>query len=1290
MDSGCSSRDSVRHVSRSILVGTASAAKSTPPLSSSSTSTSHEGYAINLEDKNEAGTKDFTFRLSSTPISRPAIDAHIETVELCSSSRNHDNKGVVSTRIDPPGSLDELKLSLNHSENKTTTIGHSEYNEEHLSLLNKEIPASKPKESKHSWTYSAPNIIDWSILSQNLLTVTYTRADHAIPEYTNMNSCLDYMSRFLIGATESSTFANQAPIFSSPDNEKGEKGCCRSSIFTNRKKDVYQEVYTQDDIAKVVRLKEGLQIKGWKGRCKALQVHLISKHDPARRYTDDESDRTSTASDLSGGTVAKTGQRFPMDLKFEEGVRSSRKSVKTKKRRIQALDVQSRRRSSREKSMMESIRSRGMEDNGMPIPPWCANMEQDDDVNVREDGEAQIFGPILTFALPDMTVHNYTSSDDVKAQDLFLNCPPLLWKVDFPPDPSIALETLTVLDGMLNVDPHTISSGLFESSNDRPHEKQQSHDDDITYDSHSSSDSQLGFDEEDGSVRQPTNIYINGYQSWSYAGSVRKGEEQPTSAMPNFLSKAFNLGGTVPPQPTHSVVGGEEARKIGNLSQEVDAITCDYVTRDEKKPFNDASFYKSSFFTCVTSNDSGDNERIAMNQEGGSAEDGGLALVIGFLSQQKQYGIITFDAKLQRVVMHASLHGAIASSPFISTDWAYCQLIPKKSYDEEPMVHFLNAVAAHHDAKPLQSFPPMTGWCSWYHYYENIDSETLCNNFERLSRLKSQITSDVSIIDDGYITAWGDWTSLKSKEFPDPRSMKKLADNIETNGMTAGLWMAPYACDKNSEIAREHPDWIIKNDEGRIANSSNCGKFFYGLDATNPEVRDYAFRSVRRAVKEWGYKVLKLDFLYAACLAGNGKYDLSLSRAETMYLALKTLREGAGDDAFLIGCGCPLGPAVGIMDAMRISADTGPTWAPEFPLPWWDHSTLPSLRAMVRNSITRACLGHRWWHNDPDCVLLGETTSLTDSEVVSAATVVAMTGGMLLLSDDLSQLSAERLSIATRINPVTGVTGVVLDLHRSNKSGLPSLIRSWCTEKVHDDDAYSQTKSAIEEATVNAKMASFSSDKLWPHPSARKRTCIPVAKGLGTWSVVSMSNWLDEDHTVSVPITSLLPPESSNSSSKVDPNLGYHVYAFWSQKYIWVSGDKFDHSKTLSKKLGAHESEIFHVKPVSLDKPQYIGSDLHFTCGYEVMSFVCTGNTVDLRLKNDVKRNGFVYLHIPTQGTAITAQMNGQKARVEIVARTPREQDKKIIYAGKVVRIWISTASKSLAGMEGRLLLKYK
>jgi len=72
--------------------------------------------------------------------------------------------------------------------------------------------------------------------------------------------------------------------------------------------------------------------------------------------------------------------------------------------------------------------------------------------------------------------------------------------------------------------------------------------------------------------------------------------------------------------------------------------------------------------------------------------------------------------------------------------------------------------------------------------------------------------------------------------------------------------------------------------------------------------------------------VLKIDFLYAACLEGNGIFDLSMSPAQAMDLALQTIRDAAGPHTFLIGCGCPLSSGIGFMDAMRVSADTGHSW----------------------------------------------------------------------------------------------------------------------------------------------------------------------------------------------------------------------------------------------------------------------------------------------------------------------------------------------------------------------------
>ena len=58
--------------------------------------------------------------------------------------------------------------------------------------------------------------------------------------------------------------------------------------------------------------------------------------------------------------------------------------------------------------------------------------------------------------------------------------------------------------------------------------------------------------------------------------------------------------------------------------------------------------------------------------------------------------------------------------------------------------------------------------------------------------------------------------------------------------------------------------------------------------------------------------VLKLDFLYAGVLEGNGRWDGGLSRAKAMDRAMGVLRDAYdGKDVFIIGCGCTIGSAIG-------------------------------------------------------------------------------------------------------------------------------------------------------------------------------------------------------------------------------------------------------------------------------------------------------------------------------------------------------------------------------------------
>jgi len=841
---------------------------------------------------------------------------------------------------------------------------------------------------------------------------------------------------------------------------------------------------------------------------------------------------------------------------------------------------------------------------------------------------------VITYAVPLKTESKYD--------------PPLLWKVQLPPlegegsASAVMMDTITVFDGSVD-------------------------------------------------LREPaTHMYINGYQSWSFAGSLWKGQPQPQPALPNVFTKAFHRGGDLP----------AEATTVFSSSNRMTA-------HSKATP----SFYKSDFYTCVST---GRGQLMD--------ENGGPALLCGWISQHEQLGVVGMDANLSKVSMHAT-HQAQLYNRGIQTDWAYGQLVSPHHYDEEPMVHFLHDCAAYNQARPLQNGPLLTGWCSWYHYYERISAANLRTNFSKLAGLRNKVPTNVAVVDDGYMTAWGDWDSLKPTKF---EGMDNVSRDIQSHGMRPGLWLAPFACDRGSKIAKEHPEWIIRNDNGIPANSSFCGKFFYGLDATNPKVRGHVRGFVRRAVVDWGFQVLKIDFLYAACLEGNGKYDPTMTRAQAMHLALQTIREAAGPDVFLIGCGCPLAAGIGYADGMRISADTGPTWLPALPLPWWDHSSLPALRSMIRNSMTRAPLGHRWWHNDPDCLLLGETTSLTNEEVASAASVVAMTCGMMLLSDDLTKVSIPRMRILTKIFPMTGVSATVLDLHTATANcSLPSIMRVWCTDRYNALEDFRESdffrKSMTEfkenaEATHFGRLASFNFDEPLPHPNERKRSCISVARGLGTWTVISLSNWKNHPRVMEIPHLAVEPPPESGwgvSTSSLPPapeghkgaDVGYHIFSFWSGKYTWVSLEDTHHRNdeadeavaALRRTLGPHETEIFHIRPVTPNLPQYVGSDIHFSCGHEVSSFTIhpdPKHQVDIQLKSNLNRVGHIYIYVPVVDTSHVQMTMGGRTPVRwtVVGNVPSTLPGGSIGAsqciGRILRIMVVVHGDGSEG-DGLVTVEY-
>lgn len=137
----------------------------------------------------------------------------------------------------------------------------------------------------------------------------------------------------------------------------------------------------------------------------------------------------------------------------------------------------------------------------------------------------------------------------------------------------------------------------------------------------------------------------------------------------------------------------------------------------------------------------------------------------------------------------------------------------------------------------------------------------------------------------------GDWLTPDPEKFPD--GLAPLVEKIHAEGYQAGLWLAPFVCEKDSALYREHPDWLLKVDGGPWCCGCNWSGF-YALDIDNREVLNYLETVFHRALDQWGFDLVKLDFLYGAAPFGSKRE----SRAGRMRRAMELLRQWWGGSRF--------------------------------------------------------------------------------------------------------------------------------------------------------------------------------------------------------------------------------------------------------------------------------------------------------------------------------------------------------------------------------------------------------
>lgn len=317
------------------------------------------------------------------------------------------------------------------------------------------------------------------------------------------------------------------------------------------------------------------------------------------------------------------------------------------------------------------------------------------------------------------------------------------------------------------------------------------------------------------------------------------------------------------------------------------------------------------------------------------------------------------------------------------------------------------------------------GYESWYNHYTNINEKLILDDLEGLGHTENLIKGwfidrkkpVVFQIDDGWERAVGEW-DVNLKRFPN--GLAPVAAKIEEAGFVPGLWIAPFLVTRRSRLFAERPGWLLRDKSGQVTIAGYnplWDKQFYCLDLSRKDVLEYLQGVIDRIIDEWGFRYLKLDFLYAGYFSGafaeGGAPHEHYERACAALTARKTAASGL--PVAYLGCGCPLGPSYRHLPLSRIGADTRHQW--EWGLvKLTGHVGGPGAYVSLMDTIGRSFMNGTVFLNDPDVIFLrSRNCKLTEHEKEVTALVNFLLGSQIMLSDDARRQEAADIALTRRI-----------------------------------------------------------------------------------------------------------------------------------------------------------------------------------------------------------------------------------------------------------------------------------
>ena len=239
---------------------------------------------------------------------------------------------------------------------------------------------------------------------------------------------------------------------------------------------------------------------------------------------------------------------------------------------------------------------------------------------------------------------------------------------------------------------------------------------------------------------------------------------------------------------------------------------------------------------------------------------------------------------IQAEALYSAGEISLAQGETLTTPWLYA------TYSDEG----LNKMS-HHFHQFLRNniitFPQNKARPVHLNTWEGIFFDHNPDYIMKMASKAAQMGVERFIIDDGWFgkrdddyQGLGDWY-LDERKYPN--GLEPVIEHVKNLGMEFGIWVEPEMINKNSDLYRAHPDWLLE----LSGYQQPEGRHQYLLDLQNPAVFDYLLERLIWLLGSYDIDYIKWDMNREIVQAGHNGNPAIVGQTKALYRLLDILRE---------------------------------------------------------------------------------------------------------------------------------------------------------------------------------------------------------------------------------------------------------------------------------------------------------------------------------------------------------------------------------------------------------------